>query len=84
VANGRRMVDSQLALAAWDSGECPLTSREVEVLRLAADGADAAEIATRLFLSTGTVRNYLTTIVSKLNARNRVDAIRLARDAGWV
>jgi two-component system, NarL family, response regulator DesR len=84
VAKGRRMVDSQLALAAWDSGECPLTEREIEVLRLAADGAEPVEIASRLYLSAGTVRNYLTTIVSKLNARNRVDAIRLARDAGWV
>jgi two-component system response regulator DesR len=84
VAAGRRVVDGQLALAAWDSAECPLTVREVEVLRLAADGSDAVEIAARLFLSAGTVRNYLTTIVSKLNARNRVDAIRVARDAGWV
>jgi len=84
VASGRRVVDSQLALAAWDSAECPLTPREVEVLRLAADGEDAVEIAARLYLSAGTVRNYLTTIVSKLNARNRVDAIRLARNAGWV
>lgn len=84
VAAGRRVVDGQLALAAWDSAECPLTMREVEVLRLAADGADAVEIAARLFLSAGTVRNYLTTIVSKLNARNRVDAIRVAREAGWV
>jgi len=84
VASGRRVVDSQLALAAWDSADCPLTAREVEVLRLAADGEDAVEIAARLYLSAGTVRNYLTTIVSKLNARNRVDAIRLARNAGWV
>lgn len=84
VAAGRRVVDAQLALAAWDSADCPLTAREIEVLRLAADGADSVEIAARLFLSAGTVRNYLTTIVSKLNARNRVDAIRLARDAGWV
>ena len=84
VAAGRRVVDGNLALAAWDSGDCPLTSREVEVLRMAADGADAVEIAARLYLSAGTVRNYLTTIVSKLNARNRVDAIRLARAAGWV
>lgn len=84
VACGRRVVDSQLALAAWDSADCPLTARELEVLRLAADGEDAVEIAARLYLSAGTVRNYLTTIVSKLNARNRVDAIRLARNAGWV
>jgi two-component system, NarL family, response regulator DesR len=84
VAVGRRVVDGQLALAAWDSADCPLTAREIEVLRLAAGGADAVEIASRLFLSAGTVRNYLTMIVSKLNARNRIDAIRIARDAGWV
>jgi two-component system, NarL family, response regulator DesR len=51
---------------------------------MAAEGADAAEIAGSLHLSTGTVRNYLTTIVTKLNARNRVDAIRIAEDAGWI
>jgi len=84
VAVGRRVVDAQLALAAWETADCPLTSREIEVLRMAADGADAVEIGSRLFLSAGTVRNYLTTIVGKLNARNRIDAIRVARDAGWV
>ena len=84
VSVGRRVVDSQLALAAWDSVECPLTARELEVLRLAAGGADTMEIAGRLFLSVGTVRNYLTVTVSKLNARNRVDAIRIARESGWV
>lgn len=83
VAAGRRVVDSQLALAAFDCGECPLTAREIEVLRLAAEGVNAAEIAARLFLSAGTVRNYLTMTVSKLNARNRVDAIRIATEAGW-
>lgn len=81
---GERVVDSQLALAAWDRGECPLTDRELEVLRLAANGADAPDIATALSLSVGTVRNYLTTIMTKLNARNRVDAIRIADDAGWI
>jgi two-component system response regulator DesR len=84
VAAGRRVVDSQLAMAAWDSQECPLTAREIEVLRLTAEGLQAVEIAGRLFLSIGTVRNYLTTIISKLAARNRVDAIRIARDAGWL
>lgn len=84
VSVGRRVVDGDLALAAWDSADCPLTGREVEVLRMAADGSDAVDIAAALFLSTGTVRNYLTTIVNKLNARNRVDAIRIARDAGWL
>lgn len=84
VAVGRRVVNGQLALAAWDSPDCPLTAREIEVLRMAADGANATEIAARLYLSAGTVRNYLTTIVSKLNARNRIDAIRIAQEAGWV
>jgi two-component system, NarL family, response regulator DesR len=84
VSVGRRVVDSELALAAWDSADCPLTGREIEVLRLAAGGANAVDIAARLYLSAGTVRNYLTTAVTKLNARNRVDAIRIAKEAGWL
>ncbi|WP_156754437.1 response regulator transcription factor [Actinokineospora pegani] len=84
VSVGRRVIDSQLALAAWDGDECPLTPRELEVLRLAADGADAGEIARTLFLSVGTVRNYLTTVSMKLEARNRVDAVRIARTSGWL
>ncbi|MEO3812586.1 response regulator transcription factor [Sphaerisporangium sp. B11E5] len=84
VARGMRVIDPQLALSAWDVGENPLSERELQVLRLAAQGAEAAEIATTLHLSAGTVRNYLTTIVMKLNARNRVDAIRIATEAGWV
>jgi two-component system, NarL family, response regulator DesR len=84
VAAGRRVVDSQLAMSAWDSAESPLTARETEVLRLTADGLQAVDIASKMFLSVGTVRNYLTTIIGKLAARNRVDAIRIARDAGWL
>ncbi|MEV6905558.1 response regulator transcription factor [Amycolatopsis sp. NPDC051071] len=84
VAAGRRVVDGDLALAAWDSEECPLTAREIEVLRLASVGSDPTEIAAELFLSAGTVRNYLTTIVSKLSARNRVDAVRIAKESGWL
>ncbi|MCU1686661.1 MAG: DNA-binding response regulator [Amycolatopsis sp.] len=84
VAVGRRVIDSQLALAAWDTQDCPLTPREVEVLRLASDGTEVVEIAARLFLTAGTVRNYLTTVATKLNARNRVDAIRIAKDSGWL
>jgi two-component system response regulator DesR len=84
VAAGKRVVDAQLALAAWDRGECPLTDRELEVLRLAAAGSDAPEIAVALSLSAGTVRNYMTTIITKLNGRNRVDAIRIAEEAGWI
>lgn len=84
VSVGRRVVDSDLALAAWDTADCPLTGREIEVLRMAADGANAVDIAARLYLSAGTVRNYLTTAVTKLNARNRVDAIRIAKESGWL
>jgi two-component system response regulator DesR len=84
VVSGRRVIDPQLALSAWDVRENPLSRREIEVLRLAAKGSEASEIAAGLYLSIGTVRNYLTTIVAKLNARNRVDAIRIAREAGWI
>ncbi|XVQ07054.1 response regulator transcription factor [Spirillospora sp. CA-255316] len=84
VASGRRVIDPQVALTAWDVGDNPLSPRETEVLRLVAQGAEAAEIAAQLQLSIGTVRNYLTRIVMKLNARNRVDAVRVAREAGWL
>ncbi|MCX4884533.1 MULTISPECIES: DNA-binding response regulator [unclassified Streptomyces] len=84
VARGGRVVDPQLALTAWDYPDNPLSRRETEVLRLAARGADAAEIAGCLYLTKGTVRNYLTSIVGKLGARNRVDAIRIAEEAGWI
>ncbi|MFF4962507.1 response regulator transcription factor [Streptomyces sp. NPDC001222] len=84
VAAGQRVVDPQLALAAWGGTESPLTTRETEVLQLAAQGTEPQEIAAHLRLSVGTVRNYLTTTVTKLNARNRVDAIRIARDSGWL
>lgn len=84
VAAGQRAVDPELALAAWEEYESPLTTRETEVLRLAAEGAEPREIAATLRISAGTVRNYLTTIVGKLNARNRVDAIRIARDSEWL
>jgi two-component system, NarL family, response regulator DesR len=81
---GRRVIDPQLAMATWDSSENPLSRREIEILRMAARGADPGDIAAHLYLSLGTVRNYLTSIVMKLNARNRVDAIRIASEAGWI
>ncbi|WP_461028979.1 response regulator transcription factor [Streptomyces sparsus] len=84
IAAGQRVVDAQLALSAWEAPESPLSRRETEVLRLAARGTDAAEFAGCLYLTKGTVRNYLTAIVTKLNARNRVDAIRIAEEAGWI
>ncbi|MFC9254523.1 response regulator transcription factor [Amycolatopsis thailandensis] len=84
VAIGRRVIDSELALSAWETEDCPLTPREAEILRLAANGRTVADIAAELFLSPGTVRNYLATVVTKLNARNRVDAIRIATDSDWL
>jgi len=84
VAVGRRVIDSELALSAWETEDCPLTPREIEILRLAAHGRTVADIASELFLSAGTVRNYLAAVVTKLNARNRVDAIRIATDSDWL
>jgi two-component system, NarL family, response regulator DesR len=84
VVAGRRVIDPELAVSTWEGGENPLSAREHEVLRVAAEGAQPTEIATVLHLSVGTVRNYLTSIVLKMNARNRVDAVRVARESGWL
>ncbi|MEV0146352.1 MULTISPECIES: response regulator transcription factor [unclassified Nonomuraea] len=84
VAAGRRAVDSELAAAALQSAANPLTRREMDVLRVAAGGARSAEIADQLCLSVGTVRNHLSRIMCKTGARNRVDAIRIASDSGWL
>ncbi|MFE9102363.1 response regulator transcription factor [Actinomadura geliboluensis] len=84
VAAGERVVDPELAVAALEAAESPLKPRELEVLRRFAEGEDVAEIAAALFLSAGTVRNYLTAIVARLNARNRLHAVRIAQDAGWL
>lgn len=83
VHGGERVVDPQLAVAAWDVVD-PLTERERDVLREVADGAPNAEIAGRLHLAEGTVRNYLSTAMAKLGARNRTEAHALARDRGWL
>jgi two-component system response regulator DesR len=84
VAAGLRVIDQRLALEAWDTRSCPLTARELEVLRLCAEGERVTDIAAGLVLTRGTVRNYLTSAAAKLHARNRVDAIRIASDAGWM
>lgn len=83
VAAGGRVIDPQLAADAWSDAD-PLTDRERQVLRLAADGLSSADIAVALSLSEGTVRNYLSEAISKLGARNRVDAANLARAKGWL
>ena len=84
VAAGRRVIDPQLAVSTWEGGQNPLSPREHEVLRRAAEGSEPTEIAAVMHLSVGTVRNYLTAIVTKLNARNRVDAIKTAYESGWL
>lgn len=80
---GERVVDPALAVAAWDGAD-PMTDRERDVLRLAADGLPNGEIAAKLHLAEGTVRNYLSTAITKLGVRNRIEAARVARDRGWL
>jgi two-component system response regulator DesR len=84
VAAGDRVIDPKVAVAELEATGNPLSSREAEVLRHHAAGASAAEIAAELHLSYGTVRNYLASAVTKLGARNRVDAARIADRAGWL
>ena len=84
VAAGQRVIDPQLALTALEVPDSPLSPREAEVLRRFAAGAGPAEIASGMYLSYGTVRNYLASAVTKLGARNRVDAVRIAAEAGWL
>jgi two-component system, NarL family, response regulator DesR len=84
VAAGRRVVDPDLAAATLAGGTSPLTARERDVLVAARDGATVADIATRLFLSEGTVRNYLSAAITKTGTRNRVEALRAAEAQGWL
>lgn len=83
VAAGGRVVAPELAVAAWEAAD-PLTSRERDVLRLAAEGEPNAAIATRLYLAEGTVRNHLSNAITKLGARNRTEAAARAREHGWL
>ncbi|MFE1049199.1 response regulator transcription factor [Streptomyces olivaceus] len=84
VLAGERVIDPTLAAAALADGANPLTDREREILRAVADGSTNAELATSLHLSQGTVRNYLSTAIQKLAARNRTEAARIAREKGWL
>jgi len=84
VVKGERVVDPALAVATLAAGESPLTARERDVLITARTGATIAEIATRLYLSEGTVRNYVSAAITKTGARNRVEAVRIADDRGWL
>ncbi|THJ75560.1 response regulator [Candidatus Frankia alpina] len=84
VARGERVVDPTLAAATLAGGASPLTGRERDVLVAARDGATVADIAKRLFLSEGTVRNYLSSVIAKTGTRNRMEALRTAENAGWL
>ena len=84
VAAGERVVDPALAAATLAAGESPLTARERDVLIAARSGAGVAEIATRLYLAEGTVRNYLSGATTKTGTRNRMEALRVADERGWL
>lgn len=83
-ARGERVIDTQLAVAALSEGSSPLTSRERDVLAMSTRGASVEEIARSLHLTNGTVRNHLSIAIQKLNARNRVEAARIAEEKGWL
>jgi two-component system, NarL family, response regulator DesR len=82
VLAGRRIYASELVDEAYNNDN-PLTDREKEVLELIADGKNTKEIATELYLTTGTIRNYISIILDKLNVSNRVEAIKRFNEKGW-
>lgn len=84
VAAGERFIDAALASAFMEADPVPLSPRELSVLARAAEGDSVAEIARALHLTSGTVRNYMAAVTRKTGARNRIDAIRISRSAGWV
>lgn len=84
VMAGERVVDPELALAALSEGENPLTPREQEVLVATLSGASVAELAARLVVSEGTVRNHLSEAIQKMGAQNRFEAARRAQEKGWI
>ncbi|HEX5120611.1 MAG TPA: response regulator transcription factor [Pseudonocardiaceae bacterium] len=84
VLAGEQVIDPKLAVAALSTGTSPLSPRERDVLAAATDGSTATEIAGRLHLSEGTVRNYLSSAIQKTGARNRLEAARVATENGWL
>jgi two-component system response regulator DesR len=84
VHQGLRYVDPLLAADSLANGESPLTDREADVLRAASDGGTVADIARSLHLSDGTVRNHLSGAIGKTGARTRAEAVRVARENGWL
>lgn len=84
VAQGLRVIDPQLAVETLTRGASPLTEREGEVLRAVAAGGTLAEVAEQLFLSQGTVRNYVSAVIAKTGARTRAEAVKIAQENGWL
>jgi len=84
VARGERVVDPALAAESLAQGNSPLTGRERDVLVAARDGSTVSDIASTLYLSEGTVRNYLSSAIAKTGTRNRAEALRVADDQGWL
>jgi two-component system response regulator DesR len=84
VARGERVVAAEMVAAALETGVSPLTAREADVLRAAESGWSTQQIADQLALSPATVRNYLSNAIAKVGARNRLDAIRISHEAGWL
>lgn len=84
VSRGERVIDPELLATALETGSTPLTARETAVLREAEGGISTSEIGSRLALAPTTVRNYLSSAIDKVGGRNRIDAIRIAREAGWL
>lgn len=80
---GQKVIDPELAMSALEDND-PLTEKERKALRFASEGLKTTEIAQKLFLSEGTIRNYLSEAIAKLNATNRVDAARIAKQKGWL
>ncbi|WP_031011558.1 response regulator transcription factor [Streptomyces sp. NRRL F-5727] len=83
VHQGERVFDTELTVAVLGNNDCPLSQRQLSVLELLAQGDTLSEIAAQLHISEGTVRNYLLSAVTKLGARNRIDALRIAQEAHW-
>ncbi|MEV6797623.1 response regulator transcription factor [Micromonospora rifamycinica] len=84
IHQGRTVIDPELAADALRAGPNPLTAREQDILRLVHAGHGTGEIASRMFLSTGTVRNYLSSAMNKLQAGGRIEAVNTARQSGWI
>ncbi|MEU8615601.1 response regulator transcription factor [Actinoplanes sp. NPDC048791] len=83
LARGERVIDASLAVAMVAAPRSPLSSRELDVLSVVASGVPSEEVAAKLHLTPGTVRNYISAVLRKTGARNRLEAVRLAEEAGW-